>query len=224
MKWLVLAALLVSARPADARGCHERSHVVGYEHCTMFGLWSRDVDQPRLVLDVGYLHHRFTGEPFSLMSAARETMPATDLRTGASVPGVHRLLYSPGGLLYIGAEFGFGWLSRPPHVGADLSTSYGVFHALVGAHVNPIWRVSLGAELAAGGRVESMSECTSKPCPDSSELTQTSREIEARALVDLWMTPQLSLGVGYGRSLIADNDTTWMIYLGIHVRPMDGMR
>jgi hypothetical protein len=27
-----------------------------------------------------------------------------------------------------------------------------------------------------------------------------------------------------GRSLIADNDSTWMVYLGFHVRPMDGMR
>jgi hypothetical protein len=223
MRWLVLAALLASARPADARGCHERSYVVGYHHCTTFGLWSRDVDQPRLVIDIGFLHHRFMSEPFSLTSEPRETMPATDLRTGASLPGIHRILYAPNAFLYTGAELGFGWLTLTPHVGSDLSTSYGVFHALVGAHINPLWRVSLAAELAAGGRVDSMSSCTTKPCPDASGVTQTSRELEARALVDLWMTPQVSLGFGYGRSLIADNDSTWMIYVGFHVRPMDGM-
>ena len=52
MKALLVIAFVGAAAPrAHAKGCHETSNVVGYEHCSRFGSWSRDQDvfpfQPR---------------------------------------------------------------------------------------------------------------------------------------------------------------------------------
>jgi hypothetical protein len=227
MKWLILPALIASTRPADAKGCHETSGVVGYHHCTWFGLWSRDLDMPRLIIDVGFMHRRFTSEPFVLTGDPRavDAAAGSDLATGVSMPGVYRILFGLGPLSYAGFDLGGGWLSRPPHeLGETAATTFmGAAHLIGGLHVNPLWRVSTGVELAAGGRIVALSSCTTRPCPADSVTYQDRRELEARALVDLWLTPRFSIGGGYGHSLIDRDDWTWMVYLGIHIRPMDGM-
>ena len=172
------------------------------------------------------MHRRFTSAPFVLTGDARAVdMPELDLGTGASLPGFTRVLVGIGPTLYIGGDFGGGWLTKPPQPGIDpMHTFFGTTHAIAGVHVNPLWRVGLAVELAGGGRLVAVSTCMTKSCPSQDSDLQARSELETRALVDLYITPQFSIGGGYGHSVLDRDDWTWLVYLGIHARPMDGMR
>jgi hypothetical protein len=215
----VVIALVVAARPADAKGCHDSSAVVGYRHCTGFGPWSRDVDMPELVVDFGFLQHDFASGPFMLDG---QRVPAA-VATGAS-EGFMRILVGLGQVLYVGGEVGGGVLRHVPPLALGDTHSVDVMsHALVGVHVSPLFRFSFGAELAAGGGVAELSICQVKPCRDSDVDEEFRAELEARVIGEVWITPQLSLGVGVGKSLRGSDDTMWMVFFGGHLVPMDRM-
>jgi hypothetical protein len=67
---LALAASVIAARPAAAKGCHEKSHVVGHERCSRFGEWSRDQPILPLWVDVGFMRHSFQSQPVMLAAPA----------------------------------------------------------------------------------------------------------------------------------------------------------
>jgi len=217
---LVVIALVASVRAADAKGCHDSSAVLGYRHCTVFGAWSRDVDLPNLVVDFGFFQHDFVSGPFTLGSGTPD--PAARA-TGAS-EGSMRVLVGLGRVIYVGGEIGGGVLRHvPPLAGGDDHSADVMTHLIVGVHVSPVFRFSFGAELAAGGNIAQLSICQAKPCPDNTVDDEARAELEARVIGELWITPQLSLGVGVGKSLRATDDTMWMVFVGGHLAPMDRM-
>ncbi len=220
-----LAIIAVAGRAAAAKGCHETSHVVGHEHCTRFGNWSRDQPGPALVIDIGFVRHRFQSEPFSLGTGALSVAPTRgDLATVSADPMANRILVGIDGLFYAGADFDMGWLSTVPR-GSGTPAASGVLgeaHAIGGVHIAE-WRVSVGAELAIGGRFTALAP-TAPPGVVVESAFATRRELEARATIDFWITPHLSLGGGFGKSLITTDDTRFFLYLGGHLKAMDGMR
>jgi hypothetical protein len=219
---LVLAALLARPVRAEAKGCHEVSHVVGYEKCTWFGTWSRDVDVPPIWLDFGFVHHRYTSEPYTLdQSAARAATPESldTLSDGFSF----RALY--GRVLYGGVELNSGWLVTTPKPLGSTQVGYASdveAHAIAGVHV-ALWRFGLGPELAAGGRAEDLANCNSKdPACHHVEVWQSRRALEARVHADVFIAPSWSFGISLGKSLIDRDDTRVVIYTGLHFRALDG--
>ncbi|MBV8762191.1 MAG: hypothetical protein JO257_33175 [Deltaproteobacteria bacterium] len=223
MKALVIVALLAVSVRAYAKGCHETSQVVGYEHCTWFGTWSRDTPVFPLWFELTYYRHAFTAQPYTLDGAALSTTPGDDL-TAISGGPMFRIL--AGRLLYAGLEGGGGWLSTLPHSYGATQPGWGGYmsgHIVGGAHV-VLWRFGLGAELAAGGRWAVLANCNAKADPMCMQVqsSQTSREVELRARADIFIVPQWSLGVVVGKSLLDDNDHELLITTGFHVRALDG--
>jgi hypothetical protein len=218
----LLTALLAWPVRAEAKGCHEVSGVVGYEKCTWFGTWSRDVDVPPLWLDFAFFHHRYVSEPFTLdQTAARAGTPESlaTLADGFSF----RALY--GRLLYGGIELNTGWLVTTPQPTGMTKVGYAIDmegHAVAGVHV-ALWRFGIGTELAAGGRAEDLVNCNAKnPACHQVDVWQTRRELEARVHADLFVAPTWSFGVSFGKSLIDRDDTRFMVYTGLHFRALDG--
>lgn len=221
-----MVAVCALGRPTAAKGCHETSHVVGREHCTRFGNWSRDQPGPALVIDVGFVRRSFQSAPFSLGTGSLTAAPThAELATISADPMADRILVGIGDLFYAGADFSMGWLSTLPRGSSPAAASgvLGEAHAIGGLHV-ALWRVSLGTELAFGGRITALAP-ERPPGATAAEATfATRREVEARATIDFWITPHLSLGGGVGKSLITTDDTRFFLYLGGHLRALDGMR
>jgi hypothetical protein len=220
---LVIIALVIAARPVDAKGCHDPSNVVGYRHCSLFGGWSRDADLPVLVVDFGFMHHRFTTASFDLAPEPTLVADATDHATGASL-GDMRVLAGVGRVFYTGVEFGGGGLTRAPHLGLGDEMTFDVLtHVVLGVHVSPMFRFSFGVELAGGGSIAQISVCRAKPCPDGTIDDQARAELEVRAIAEVWVTPQFTIGAGIGKSLVQHDDTLWTVFIGGHVVAMDRM-
>jgi hypothetical protein len=224
----VMVALAMLAPRAEAKGCHEISDVVGYEKCSRFGTWSPDLSYPRASFDVGYLHRSFASQPFVLGGPGSPLVVTepTDLDTGGSMPGWFRVRIHVDDLFYVGADFGAGWLSQVPVSGAPVTDSViGTAHALVGARFLDTRLVSLGVELAGGGRIVGLDSCDAKTmaCASDTSVLQTHRELELRAVADIWLAPRFTLDIGYGRSVIDRGDSSLMISLGFHFRAMDGV-
>ncbi len=221
MRWLIVAALLAGAHRADAKGCTERSDVIGYHHCTWYGTWSREVPVPRFWMELGYFRHSYTSEPFTLGAQAMTIAPERLATTAGGVE--ERFLYGLDHLFYTGLELQPGWIAHVPRTPgiAPNTLDYFGMHAVVGAHVELV-RLALSAELAGGFRYEDFAYCKSKSsCPY--DASQTRGEVEARLRLDAFVLPQLSLGTSLGKSLIDSNDTTWTVTATIHMRAIDGM-
>ncbi len=76
---LILAMVALSITRADARGCTEHSDVVGLQHCSHFGTWSRDDDQfPRLWLDVGYARKSYRSHSLLVRDGCRSRRCSPD--------------------------------------------------------------------------------------------------------------------------------------------------
>jgi hypothetical protein len=225
---VIAAALLGATHVAHAKGCHETSKVVGLEHCSRFGDWSRDQHVPALWVDVGGGQHHYLSDPFTLHTTQLQSaqLGATDLSTTETSPFDVRILGGIGGIFYTGLELGGGFLTTKPRYDGVTPTTGGggELLAVAGVHVG-IWRFSVGGEVAAGEHgLTMMPDCGGATCPKTDETTQSHRELEMRANADLWITPHYSLGASVGKSLVDPDDARFMIYLGIHVRAFDGMR
>jgi len=227
MRALAIIAVIAVGPRAEARGCSERSDVVGFHHCSRFGdKWSRESHAPHVWIDLGYFYHRFTAEPFQL-GGAPLVLGGGAGNFDTSAEGFQmRVLGGIGPVFYTGLEIdGGGNDIMPEPIGIQPSSSFYVGPMWVaGAHIIERYRIALSAELAGGVRYDDFFTCTGgkSSCsgPDSS---QTARELEARVRADVFFHPHFSLGIAFGKSLIADRDRMWMISFGIHGRTMDGM-
>ncbi len=224
---LVALAIALAATPADAKGCHEVSDVVGLQRCARYGQWSRDADQLRVWIDVDYFHHSFVATPFTLGTAALSTAPqSNDFSTAAS--GVaFRGLFGFGRFAYVGGEMLAGGISRMPHLeGIQPNDSiYLGMHSVAGVHVER-YRFALSGELAAGFRAAGWIYCLpNTDCKgDNQDSEMQARwELQARLRVDAYISPNWSVGVGYGVGLLDGNDRMLMIGTAVHARVMDGM-
>lgn len=225
---VVIVGLVAAAHHAEAKGCTERSDVVGFHHCSRFGdMWSRDSDAPHVTVDMGFFYHRFTTQPFQI-GGAPLVLGGGDGNFATSAEGFQtRVLAGIGHVFYTGFEVdGGGNDILPKPVG--LQPSSGFYAApmwIAGAHLVERYRFALSAELAAGLRYDDFIACTdtSPKCQNGPDWSDTRGEIEARVRADLYVHPHFSLGVAFGKSLIDSNDRIWMISVGIHGRTMDGM-
>lgn len=147
---LAVAGVVVAARPAAAKGCHEVSEVVGLEKCQRYGYWSRESDLPRIWLDIDLLADHMPVAPFTL-GATAQTVGSTMARESAAtmlgyLQSVH-FAFTP--LFYTGVDLGWGWMTSAPAIvgppvmhGQEFTT-----HALLGAHFER-FRFALAGELA----------------------------------------------------------------------------
>jgi hypothetical protein len=214
MKLLVLAAIAV-ARPVHARGCHEISHVVGYEHCNRFGAWSRDEDILAFTMEFGWVHHDYEARPFTLSGQSTTGSLATEADAGAW----RTLIASP--IIYGGLELQLGGLSTQPELtGLPSSGSAGALLGIVGAH-GSMGRFAGALELAAGGRYTFYCYDSTRTCPVG--VTQNAAELEARARVDVFFGSTVSFAFAYGHSLVDRDDHSVFLIFGFHRRPNDGM-
>jgi hypothetical protein len=210
-----------------AKGCHEISDVLGYQHCSRYGLWSRDADTPRMWIDLGFFHRNFAADPTELGYAARSTTATTPIDPNSTANGFDwRIVGALSRVVYVGGESQWGWINEGPALAADSGPGgpYFGFHALAGAHVEK-YRFALAGELAAGVRLDELVYCLTPTCKGAGQLTagQARRELEARGRLDFFFSPEVSLGFGYGRSVIERGDSMWMINMSVHGRAMDGM-
>ncbi len=169
--------------------------------------------------------HSFRALPFTLDGSPLAATSREDLATRAFAPTV-RFLF--GRELYAGVELATGWIARTPQaIGItqpDGSTYFGA--GVVGGARVPIWHFAIGAELAAGGRAIDLEAC--EPVPGIRGCTgpnawETRRQLEARLKLDLFTSPQISIGVMIGKSLVDAGDTTIMFGFGGHTRALDGI-
>jgi hypothetical protein len=219
---VVVFAVAVLAPRAHAKGCHEVSRVVGYEHCFRFGGWSRDENLFPFRLEIGWIHQSFTAQPFTLPtgSVARESTDTGSLGTitdGASVRWL-----GGGRLVYGGLEMDTSAFDREPQVsnlpagGASWS-----FLGVFGLHVS-LWRFSVGAEVAAGARETLFSYCgDQRSC--AQEQVESAGQVEGRLRFEVFPVPNWSLGVMYGHSMIDADAQSLMVFTGLHFRALDGM-
>lgn len=221
MKALAMAAVAVAAvaTHAHAKGCHEVSHVVGYEHCTRFGTWSRDQDIPAIRIEWGWIEHRFDARPFQLPTEPLLRTQDGSLETVAN-GFAHRILYGAP-LIYGGLELQAAGLTTQPIFPGLPPTGVSVAAlGVVGAHAS-LGRFAGALEVAGGARYTGYTYCATKNC--ALYVDQGAGELEARARFDVFLGQQLSFSFAYAHSVIDRDDSSVFVFFGIHIRPMDGM-
>ncbi len=220
---IAIAIVSASAGRADAKGCHETSYVVGFEHCSGFGEWSRDSDIPRLWIELGMFDHHYASHRFALGHTEQIDQEPSSLRTNTRgallriAGGLSRLFYV-GGELEIGdAEIESGLRGLPPSGGGDA----GALHAFAGLHAE-VDRLSFATELATGFRSEAFYACASAACSQLSA-GQNHGELEARFRGELFVAGGVSAALTFGQSLLDSRDHQIIVTLGFHIRAIDGM-
>lgn len=221
MRVVALLLMGLAARAEASKGCHEISDVVGRQHCSFFGTWSRDAGVPPLWLEVGFLARSFDAMPFTLDKTA---LLAQGPRLATTMYGTTMRVLM-GSIIYGGFELDAAWDGQLPEANGATQPASGLYlgsGAVIGAHVG-LWRLGFGAELLAGGRVAGFSACDdSRTCSDTGEF-QSRWLLDVRARVDVFAVPRFSIGAVIGHSLIDAHDTTLMLNVGFHIRALDGM-
>jgi hypothetical protein len=222
MKALLVIALVAALAPrAHAKGCHEVSDVVGYEHCSRFGAWSRDQDMFPFHMEIGWIHQDFNARPFTL-SDEPVARVAGDGAFGTVADGVAVRWLGGTRLFYGGFELdSSGLTNQPQFPGLPADGASWSFLGVVGVHAS-LWRFAVGAELASGARVTLYSYCgNEKEC--ALEDTQSVGVVDARVRVEMFPTQRWSVGVMYGHSLLEHDAQSLIVYTGFHLRALDGM-
>lgn len=230
-----------------APSCHDTSDVHGYRECTGFGAWrarrvavavelaavSSLVDLSGVTATGDIAHsdgstytYRVVGEDF-----------ASDLRAAHGL-GLRTLVH--GRRLYGGLESSFQLVDAEERLiymesGAMLAPRItGVTNVLgvLGARrfadqlLGPLapHGVSAGAELGAGMRLTAVeAESVKGACVTIDRTVDVAPAVEARARVDLWFTPHLSMGVWGGTDLLTRAPSAGLVFAS-HFRAYDGTR
>jgi hypothetical protein len=167
--------------------------------------------------------------PYTLGTAAspRDTTPVgsgppQDVAHAYGFEQAIRYAFNP--LLYTGIDWVVGGFPKLPVMPGPptLNTVYMASHALLGAHVER-FRLALSGELAFGGYVAGFNDCPNSACTSGKSVWQDRLDVEARARLEVFVHPNVALGVGYGQSVNTPENRTLMIYIGTHFRPLDGM-
>lgn len=218
------------AHSGGSVGCAESSSIVGYRQCSGFGTWSWKV--PALSFDLGVAGHRFVGQRL----AASGTLTEGSERFGYRIVGEQRNLVTTavapqlrialqlGGPFYVAGELEIGGVSSGPVVRGEVdgapagpvSTTYGAMRGVAGASVR-MEPVVLSGELAGGMRLLSY-----KIKDEEARSYQQRAEVQARARLDVWLTPRLSVGAMVGTSLLERNDMIVALSIGGHLRAFGG--
>lgn len=241
---LLLAAAAVTCTSTSAlasRHCTEVSDIVGYERCHRFGDgWSLE-RAPPFVLSLQLPYDSF--DPGKLdFSAARQKNDPNALSFGGKYLGTSALrTYGFGfrlegfflGPLYTGVSFALGWgsnsfsdvvgngdaakgVSLSPAGGAN-TMSYSV-GAVLGVRV-PLGRVSFRLEGVAGGSGVDLSQHSA-----IGDYTASANKwlLEPRAMVDVWISPKVTLSAYGGFNALDTEDRQFGLVLALHMRSYDG--
>lgn len=234
-----------SSTPA-APACVESSDVVGYRECTKFGAWSNRARGTPVFVEIGLAQRQFrsplaaeTGsithgsESFSyrMVGPRPEARPAFE--TAAVMTARVGTGLGNGFFLAFDAELG-GVLS--PQATPEM-TSEGVFGrpdvestqvvALNGLGVlgfqHRLGPVTLGGEAAAGiGSLHYGIHSSYHFCETDESIAVVTGLVEGRARASYAISPYVTLGATYGRSLV---DDAWMagVQIGWHNRAFGGL-
>ena len=159
-----------------------------------------------------------------------------DMGDGHTVQG-YSVQFSPrfnlDKLFYAGAELDGGRISgdiATPQVfrvnGGEMAPTSAVtgeayaIAALVGMRLR-VGAVSAGGELVAGFHRAELRDANSL---ELASIESDTTMLQGRARLDLWVSPQLSLGGVVGMELDDPKEMTAGIMLGLHFAPYDGMR
>lgn len=215
-----------------SHGCTEVSTVVGYEQCSRFGTWSLNV--PALSFDLGIAGHRFVGAPLAQTGTFMEDAKSFGYRivgesgnrvTTAVAPHL-RIGLRLAGPLYVANELEIGGVASGPGVRAEIdgapagpvSTAYAAVRGVVGLSVQAEPLV-LSAEIAGGMRLLAY-----QVKDEAASSTQTRAELQARARIDVWLTPRMTIGATVGTSILDRGDTFIALSVGGHLRAFGGTR
>jgi hypothetical protein len=228
----ILVALALGPRTAFAKGCHEISDIVGYEHCTRYGNeWATD-RVPRFFMGVELVHSELglSGRSADVYGANRQDFATVD----GSALGVRSLgttgprLRAGGyflGPLYFGVGWGVG-------VGWDRFQPFMVNRMLVAPGGTPIgggetWSTFLGLRLPLGRlsiRVEGdVSWAPLQVNTAKGELSLAPGVLETRALLDVWATPTVTMSLVGGIDAVhPDGPSCLGVSMEFHMRSFDG--
>lgn len=236
----VIGALLVAARPAEARGCTEKSDVVGYQTCTRFGgTWSTEGSFP-VAVSLGVerltLPLRATGVEVNWGPKANRSSLSLD-GSKLVVPGLvavgpsFRISVALFDFLYAGFGFGaaFGDTATAPFaVGAER------FSAGSGLQVQMHWDLVAGVRVPLSWlslRLEAVGSLRAASQPVVREATREDAQIdvvrgviEPRLAVDIWTTPWLTVSTSFGVDALRPEAQSWGLSLALHGRAFDGRR
>ncbi len=186
---------------------------------------------PTLSIEPGVFVHRFTEDPIADGVAARATMPNPTRFT--AIGPRFRFLFAFGAL-YIGGDVDVGDALGGPKLGYSdphtpgappliASQEYGAGAAVLGVRTR-FDRVSLGAELGAGGRSVVYNWRDQSGATVASSLAISHYELEASARADWWVHPMITIGASIGTSLLGPGDVLFELGAAMHFRAFDGMR
>jgi hypothetical protein len=218
--------------------CTEVSSVVGRQHCAVFGQWAALSRLPALQFDTELFHEHFLLAPTSALGTVEHLgTPYTyrvvsDSNQAASAWGLRvRTAWKIAGPIYMGTEIDLGGLASAPqmHVESDGPTIgdptalFVAARAVVGARTWVTPTLSLAGEFAGGARMVSFNATSQfMGCTQETSVLESAGVLEARARVDWWASPHLTLGASIGTSLIDSNDHSFTVGFGAHARAFDG--
>ena len=229
MKAAVVTAVatVLACRSAGANPCRRAEHrldadVVGYTRCARFAGW-----MPRATgwLEVGAAGLRVepglvepttapntaqrvvVTEPQRLGLAAFRARIGASFRNGLYLVSQVDLARAPGPVLAVDGG--------APMTAASVM-SFGEATIGFGERVD-VGRISLGAELAPGLRIESYLLSATH----ATVATQSSLAVAARARADVWLGPWLTVGAQASVDLRARADVSLGVVLGLHLSAYD---
>ena len=199
------------ANDADPRSCREHA--------------------PTLSIEPGAFFHRFTEDPSAYGVAARTTMPTTTPLT--AIGARFRLLFAFGAL-YVGGEMDVGDAYGGPQLAYNDPHTPGAAPLIAhqdyaaGAVVLGVRkrfdRVSIGGELAAGGRSVAYNWIDRDGSTVTSTFAINHYELDASVRADWWVHPMITVGASIGTGLLGPGDELFELGVAMHFRAFDGMR
>jgi hypothetical protein len=214
----LVVALVVAPQLAEAhRSCREESAIVGYELCSRFG--SRWSGFATVWWEFGVAALRFDPKPL-------DHATALDDRPISAVGGRFRWLAGIGRTWFFGTELTVASVTGGPRlvanaVARDATTTMDTATAglvaqpefVVGAH-RTYGLVTLGTTVGVGGRVALLDP----------NLAPAWFVLDGHAKADVWISPNVTLGVDASIDVLRSGDYTVGLSLGLHLLPYDRTR
>ncbi|MBK9037300.1 MAG: hypothetical protein IPL61_39665 [Myxococcales bacterium] len=230
---------VTSAAPA----CYDTTDVHGYRQCSSFGAgWAIPEHMPALALELstwsarvdfgdvdvgGTVHHSF-GADYAYRVVGE------DLGDQALATGAKLRLLGHRGRVYVGIEGGVAAVMADDRTQqmatSDAMTSLrsSADTMIMGGAVlgvdHPMGRLSLGAELMAGGQGLVVEATSVRGACETTERHVVGRGlVEGRVRADVWLTPWITVGGFAGKDVIS-GQTSAGLGIGGHIRAFDGGR
>ncbi len=238
-----LVALVVLALPAAARAgshCHEVSPIVGYQQCGWFGSWSFGA---MAAWEVGVSALRFDADHVDATANAVGADGSTTTYHLTAAPGDDRAVTATGmrsrlsvgfgRTFYVASQLDLASITGGPHLVANVAERGGTTimptaaggalvqgEMLFGAH-RRYGQLTIAAEAGPGVRFASY---TPAALPGAKPPMQAWFVVDVHPKLDLWLAPNVSLGVVSGFDLVQHDGFSAALVLGLHVTPYDMAR